>query len=301
MEIAIMVEGQNGLTWPRWQAIARLVEELGFAGLFRSDHFTNATPPDRESLELWVSLAWLAGNTQRIEFGPLVTPFSFRSPVFTARMGKDVDDLSNGRLVLGIGAGWQEREHAMFGFPLLGMSDRFARFAEGVEVTHRLLNDDQPVDYAGKYYTLVGAQLLPRPQRAGGPRLLIGGTGAKRTLPLVARFAAEWNAFFITPDRFAELNATLDGLLGAAGRTPGEVRRSLMTGLVFGRDDAELHDNLRGRSVEDAQARGVVIGTASAVKEQLAHFAQAGVQRVMLQWIDLDNLAGLEALAHALL
>ncbi|HJR78580.1 MAG TPA: LLM class flavin-dependent oxidoreductase, partial [Anaerolineales bacterium] len=110
LEIAIMIEGQNGLNWPRWQKIARLVEDLGFVGLFRSDHFTNSSPPDLDSLELWTSLTWLACNTKRVEFGPLVTPFSFRHPVFTARMASAVDALSGERLTLGLGAGWQERE-----------------------------------------------------------------------------------------------------------------------------------------------------------------------------------------------
>src|SRR5512138_1343759 len=139
LEIAIMIEGQNGLTWPRWQQIVRLVEDAGFVGLFRSDHFTNGNPPDKESLELWVSLTWLAANTKRIEFGPLVTPFSFRHPVHTARMAAAVDDLSNGRLVLGMGAGWNEREHELFGFDLLKPNERFDRLEEGLEVVTRLL------------------------------------------------------------------------------------------------------------------------------------------------------------------
>ena len=119
MDIAIMIEAQNGLTWPRWQNLAAAVEDLGFAGLYRSDHFTNAQPPDMESLELWVSLTWLASHTRRIEFGPLVSPVSVRNPVLTARMASAVDDLSGGRLTLGLGAGWQEREHNTFGFDLL--------------------------------------------------------------------------------------------------------------------------------------------------------------------------------------
>src|SRR5690554_2892070 len=105
MEVAIMIEGQMGLNWPRWQRMARAVEDLGFAGLFRSDHYTNPNPPDQDSLELWVSLTWLADNTERLEFGPMVTPFSFREPTMTARMAAAVDDLSNGRLILGMGAG----------------------------------------------------------------------------------------------------------------------------------------------------------------------------------------------------
>ena len=165
LEIAIMIEGQNGLTWPRWQKIARLAEEAGFIGLFRSDHFTNSNPPDRESLELWTSLTWLACNTKRIEFGPLVTPFSFRHPVHTARMASAVDDLSNGRLVLGLGAGWNEREHHLFGFELLEPGARFERFNEGMEVVTRLLQSDEPVTFDGRFYQLRGATLQPRPER----------------------------------------------------------------------------------------------------------------------------------------
>ena len=115
LELAVMIEGQNGLTWPRWQKIVRLAEDTGFVGVFRSDHFTNASPPDIESLELWISLTWLAANTKRVEVGPLVTPFSFRHPVHTVRMAAAVDDLSNGRLVLGLGAGWNGQEHHLFG------------------------------------------------------------------------------------------------------------------------------------------------------------------------------------------
>ncbi len=296
-----MIEGQDGVTWAHWQRIVRLAEELGFAALHRSDHFTNATPPDKDSLELWVSLTWLAANTRRIEFGPLVTPFSFRHPVFTARMGKDVDDLSGGRLVLGIGAGWQEREHTMFGLPLLAIDERFARFREGVEICARLLRDEGRVDFAGEYYQLRDAVLLPRPQRPGGPRLLIGGNGVKRTLPLAARWADEWNGVFLTPQRFAERSARLDALLAEQGRPPHALRRSLMQGLVFGRTEAELRDKLHGRSPDELMARGLVVGAGEAIRPQLEALAAAGVQRIMLQWLDMDDLDGLEALARAAL
>jgi len=126
MDVAIMVEGQWGLNWPRWQRIARAVETLGFAGLYRSDHITNQEPPYQDSLELWVSLTWLADHTQHIAFGPLVSPVSLRHPVTTARMAGAVDDLSGGRLHLGLGAGWQEREHAGYGFDLLDVPRRLA-------------------------------------------------------------------------------------------------------------------------------------------------------------------------------
>jgi F420-dependent oxidoreductase-like protein len=298
MDIAIMVEGQNGLNWPRWQRLARAVEELGFAGLYRSDHYTNANPPDKDSLELWVSLTWLADNSERLAFGPLVSPVSFRQPTMTARMAAAVDDLSGGRLVLGLGAGWQEREHTHYGWDLLPVPERFQRFEEGLEIISRLLRDDEPVDFEGQYYRLQEAVLLPRPQRPGGPPILIGGNGPRRTLPLVARYAAEWNAVFVPPARFSDLSSRLDELLVAEGRQPEEVRRSLMTGTLFARNQAELDSKLPpGRTAAELQERGMVVGTPAQFKEQLDQFAAAGVQGMMLQWLDLDDLDGLEAMA----
>src|SRR5512138_3737515 len=181
-----MIEGQDGLTWPRWQRLASEVEQLGFAGLFRSDHFTNAGPPDKESLELVVSLAYLASGTNRIHFGSLVAPFSFRDPAMLARQAAAIDDLSGGRLILGVGAGWNEREHTLFGYALGDVPTRMARMQEGLEVVTRLLRGDEPVISEGRFYQLRGAMLLPRPQRPGGPAIMIGGNGPKRTLPLVA-------------------------------------------------------------------------------------------------------------------
>jgi len=303
LEIAIMIEGQNGLTWPRWKKIAQLVEDAGFAGLFRSDHFTNSNPPDLESLELWTSLTWLASNTQRIEFGPLVTPFSFRHPVHTARLASAVDDLSNGRLILGLGAGWNEREHRLFGFDLLEPDARFERFNEGMEVVTRLLRSDEPVTFEGQFYQLRGATLLPRPQRRGGPKILVGGNGIKRTLSYVARYADAWNCVTLTPQEFTDMNTKLNDMLNASGRKPESVRRSMMTGCVFGKDDASLRAKIavRGRSLEQLQQDGIVAGHISAVKEQLQELEQAGLQRIMLQWLDLDDVESLEVLAKVVL
>lgn len=301
MDIAIMIEGQNGLNWSRWQAMAKAVEEFGFAGLYRSDHFTNMNPPALDSLELWVSLTWLATNTKRIEFGPLVTPTSFRDPIFTARMAKDVDDLSGGRLTLGVGAGWQEREHHMFDYDLLEIAPRFERFEESLQVMSALLRSEEPVTYDGAYYTLRDAVLLPRPQRAKGPPILIGGSGPRRTLPLVARYADEWNGVYLTARDFAERNEHLDELLLTLGRQPADVRRSLMTGLVFGRTEVAVQEKLGDRNADETRGRGLIVGAPSAVQEQLAALADAGVQRVMLQWLDLEALDELEALAKAVL
>ena len=299
LEIAIMIEGQNGLTWPRWQKIAAAVEDLGFAGLYRSDHFTNVDAPDVDSLECWTSLTWLASHTRRIEFGSLVSPVSFRSPALTARMAAAVDDLSGGRLTLGLGAGWQEREHYLFGFDLLGMQSHFARFHEGLEVITRLLKNDQPVTFAGQYFQLREASLLPRPQRPGGPPLLIGGNGEKRTLRLAARYADEWNAVFQTPAGFAHLSARLDEWLSDEGRKPEAVRRSMMTGIRFAQSRAGLKAKLHGHSMKELRRRGMIVGVGQEILPQLAELEKVGVQRVMLQWMDLEDLEGLEALKKA--
>lgn len=304
MDIAIMIEGQNGLNWARWKKIVKLVEELGFAGLYRSDHFTNASPPDIGSLELWVSLTWLADNTERIEFGPLVTPFSFRHPAHTARIASAVDDLSSGRLTLGLGAGWQHREHQKFGFQLLDVDSRLNRLEEGLEVVTRLLRSDSPSSFSGKFYGLRDALLLPRPERPEGPPILIGGNGETRTLPLAARFADEWNAVFVTAEEVRRLNGILDTLLEERGRKPGNVRRSLMTGCVFGKSDEKVREasKLYGNvTPEKLRESGNIVGTGSQVPEQLAGLGEAGLARVMLQWLDLDDLDGLEALAKAVL
>ncbi len=300
MEIAIMIEGQNGLTWARWKRIASAVEALGFVGLYRSDHYTNADPPDRESLELWVSLAWLACNSKTLEFGPLVSPVSFRHPTMTARFARDVDELSGGRLTLGLGAGWQLREHTHYGWDLLPVPARFTRFGEALEVITRLMQTAAPVTFSGEYYRLQDASLLPHPNRQGGVPILIGGNGPLRTLPLVARYADAWNGVFLNGAQFEERSARLDDLLSAAGRSPEEVHRSLMVGCVYGRKESELVEKAReyGSTPEALAGEGVLVGHGAALVDQLGELAEAGVQRVMIQWLDLDDLDGLAALAR---
>jgi len=303
MDIAIMIEGQNGLTWPRWQILAYAVEELGYSGLFRSDHFTNASPPDKDSLELWVSLTWLASHTKRIEFGPLVSPISFRHPSMTARMASAVDDLSGGRFVLGLGAGWQEREHGLFGYDLLEPAARFDRFEEGLEVITRLLNSDTPVTFEGKYFQLRGATLLPRPIRPGGPRIAVGGNGRKRTLPYVVRYAGEWNAVYLPAGELKSLNKQLDLLLDSANRPRESVRRSVMLGCLFGKTPEKLKQKISSsnRTQEAWRKVGALVGTGDQIREQLYEVEQTGIQRVMLQWLDLEDLEGLAVLAKEIL
>lgn len=314
VDIAIMIEGQDGLTWPRWKRLASEVESLGFAGLFRSDHFTNAAPPDKDSLEMIVSETYLASHTQRIHFGPMVAPISFREPTLLARQAAAIDDLSGGRFILGLGAGWQEREHTLFGHDLGDVATRMARLEEGIEVVTKLLRSDEPVTFEGKYFQLRGATLLPRPQRAGGPRILIGGNGPKRTLPLVARYADVWNGIFLAPTEYRGLNAQLDTLLQKAGRQPGDVRRTMMTGLFFSKDRASLErrvsefqkqrSELAKLTLEEAlqalQER-MLIGTPEQLVGQIQAYAAAGAEELMLQWFEMDDIEGLRDFAASVL
>lgn len=308
MDIALMLEGQNGLNWSRWKAIVQRAEALGFAGVFRSDHYTNPSPPDLDSLELWVSLTWLAGNTKRLLFGPIVSPVSFREPTMTARMAAAVDDLAGGRLILGMGAGWQEREHHNYGFNLLDLPARFKRFEEGLQVVTRLLRSDTPFDFDGEFYHLHEALLMPRPARR--TPILIGGNGKQRTLRLAAQYADEWNGVFIPAAQFKDLSATLDGYLRERGRAPASVTRSLMQGVVCAPTEAGIGAKLEARGLTSRQGRqspaelrerGVLVGTPEEVAEQLQPYREAGVQRIMLQWLELDDLEGLEAMARAVI
>jgi len=298
--VSLMIEGQDGVNWPRWRALAGAAESLGYAGLYRSDHFTNAAGELKDALELWISQAWLASHTERIAFGPVVSPVSFRDPVVTAWQASAVDDLSGGRLRLGLGAGWQEREHEMFGYDLLDVDGRFARFTEALEVVTRLLRDDAPVTFAGQFYELRDAVLLPRPARPGGPPITIGGNGPIRTLPLAARFADEWNAVYVAPERFRDLSATLDVMAEAEGRRPSAIRRTVMQRAVLARSEAELEAKLQDADPDALRERGVLIGGPEAIREGVLAFEAAGAEEIMLQWIDgLDDLRGIADLASA--
>jgi alkanesulfonate monooxygenase SsuD/methylene tetrahydromethanopterin reductase-like flavin-dependent oxidoreductase (luciferase family) len=303
-----------GLTWPYWKRPVTEVEDLGFAGLFRSDHFTNARPPDKDSLEMIVSLAYLADHSHHIHFGPLVSPISFRHPTLLVRQAAALDDLSDGRMILGLGAGWQEREHRLFGHDLGDIPTRMARFEEGLEVITRLLNSDEPVTYEGTFFQLREALLLPRTQRRRGPEIMIGGNVPKRTLPLVVRFADIWNGNFLSPAAFEERSATLNQLLRTAGRNPADVKRTVMLGLTFGRDMNELDSRLSwhrddpryaskslDQVIEELSLDGTIVGTPDMIAEQINAYGKVGADELVLQWFDLDDIDGLRAFATSVL
>lgn len=314
MQFSLQIEGMFGLTWQRWQWLAQQVEQLGFAGLFRSDHFLLGDMAHLDALEAIVSLTYLASHTQRIYFGTLVAPVSFRDPVMLARQAMAIDDLSGGRMVLGVGAGWMEQEHTAFGYDLLSTDARLDRFAEGLEVITQLIRNDEPVTFTGKYYQLREARLLPRPQRK--TPILVGGNGPKRTLPLVARYADIWNCVTSDPALFRERSALLDDLLRAAGRAPGSVRRTVMIGVVCWMNEAERNARLQpfrntGPMFADVPAPaligwlrenfGTLLGTPDEILPTLQQFADAGAEEIMLQWTSLDDLEGIAALAEHIL
>jgi F420-dependent oxidoreductase-like protein len=300
IDVGLMIEGQDGVNWPRWQRIARAVEDSGYAGLYRSDHFTNPDGPHLDALELWISLAWLATNTSRIAFGPVVVPVSFRDPRIAAWQAAAIHALAPGRLRFGLGAGWMEREHEEFGFALLGIVARFQRFAEALDVVTRLLRETGPVSFNGDFYKLDGAELVPNPISQGSLPIVIGGNGLRRTLPLAARYADEWNGVYLSIDGFRERSERLDALARERGRAPGDIRRTLMTRVIFGKDEAELAARLGDERAEELRAKGQIVGTADQIPEQLRAWEAAGVQGVMLQWLDdLDDIEGIAALGRA--
>ena len=314
VELSVSVEGVFGLTWPLWKRLVRGVEDLGFAGLYLSDHFLLNSPPDQPSLELIVALTHLAENTERVRFGPMVAPLSVRDPVMLARQSAALVDLSGGRMVLGLGTGWDESEHTMYGYDLGDLPKRFSRFEEGLTVIAELLWSDSPTTFEGEFFRLRQAVLIG-PRRASGPPNKIGGSGPRRTLPLVARFADIWNAQEITPDQFRERSALLDDMLVAAGRKPADVRRTMNAWIVCGRTPAEFEDRVQGfRSyapfahmplddlLDQLRANwSAIVGTPDEVITRIKAYGAAGVTELTVQWPGVDDTEGLEILAAEVL
>jgi F420-dependent oxidoreductase-like protein len=297
VEISVMIEGQDGLNWPRWQRLARTTEDGGFDGLFRSDHFSNPGGPYLDALEAMTSLTWLAAETKRIRFGTMVSPVSFRDPVTLAWQSNAIDSLSGGRLNIGLGAGWQEREHTSFGYDLLEVRERMDRFAEALQVVRLLTRSGEPVSFAGTYYQLNDAQMMPKSHAPEGAPITIGGAGPKRTIPLVAKYADEWNCVHMPVDRFVERNALLNEELAKIGRDAGDVRRTMMGTIFIGKDDAAVAAKLNGKDKTEVLASGQFAGTPAEIVAILQRYIDAGLDGVKLRILDLDDMASLELIA----
>ena len=312
MKLGVMIEGQEGLTWERWRAIMTRVEELGYESLWRSDHFQTLMGAEpRQALETWVALTLTAAETSRLRFGPLVCAMTFRHPALLARMAAAVDALSGGRLVLGVGAGWNEPEHRAFGIPFPPVKQRMDMLEEGIEVLLRLFGDE-PASFAGRHYTLENAIMLPKPAQRPRPPLLIGGGGERRTLRLVARYADEWNLPGATPEVYRAKSERLAEHCRAVGRDPSAIVRSVMAAFIVGGGEAELRRHTEAvqrvmpmlprqggpLTAETARARGWLVGTPDDVIAQLRALVDAGVARVMLQHHDQTNFGVLELIAR---
>ena len=293
-----MIEGQEGVTWDDWVALADACEEHGVDALFRSDHYISTFDETRPVLDAWASIAGLAARTTRLQFGTLVSPVTFRHPSVLARTAATADEISGGRVTLGIGAGWMEREHEAYGFEFRTARERVARFAEQLEIAHRLLRDDG-VDFDGSYYRLRGAPGLRRPELP----ILVGGGAKPGTAEPAVRFADEYNTVYATLDELRERKRALDEACERAGRDPDTLHRSVMAPVVVGRDERELRESARrvgarfGREPQEVLNRyrdyGPV-GTVEQVIERLKQTEELGYERVMLQHLahqDLDTVA----------
>ncbi len=308
--IGIMLEGQEGLTWERFLQLARLIEDLGFEALFRSDHLTALDHfPERQTLELWTSLTALALHTKRLRFGPLVCSLTFCHPALIAKKAIALDELSGGRFELGIGAGWYKGEHAMFGIPFPPFQARLDMLDEGAQVIKALWSG-QPTTLAGKYFSLANAETHPSPTQ-NPPPLIMGGKNEQRTLRLVAQHATEWNCTYLGPEGFQRKSQILDEHCAAIGRDPRTLRRSLMLPFVIGNDAATLADRVRAHHAMFAnfippdfpgwRAAGFVGGTPAQIVEQLQQYRAAGADRILLQHNDFADTASLELLAREVL
>ena len=294
MRVALMIEGQDGVTWDDWVRLARLCEEHGIEALFRSDHYgAIGSPPGSAALDAWGTICALGALTNTLRLGALVSPVTFRHPSVLARLAVTADHVSNGRVEVGLGSGWYEWEHEAYGFPFEDGPTRFARLEEQAEIVLRSWTEDE-LDFAGRFYRLHGARPAPRPLRRPHPPLLLGGSVRPRFARLAARFADEVNTTSATVDDCRERRRRLDEACRELGRDPGTLPLSLMTLTVVGVDRGEVRERLRrvvgeGRDVDEALAQARdrwLVGTVDEVAERLAAFRDAGVSRVMLQQLD---------------
>ncbi len=301
MRICLMIEGQESVTWDQWLALAQACEDGGLEGLFRSDHYLSVVGGvQRGGLDAWVTLAGLAARTSRIRLGTLVSPATFRHPSVLAKSVVTVDHISGGRVELGLGAGWHEAEHRAYGFDMPPVGVRMAVLGEQLEIVRRQWAEDA-FSFSGRHYRLENLRALPKPVQRPGPTLIVGGSAGRRSAALAARWADEYNTVFASPEECARRRARVADAWRSAGRDPGTLRFSLMTGCVVGRDRREVLERaarLNARSGRDDPPErlladppaGMVVGTVDQVVEQLRAVEAAGVWRVMLQHLVHDDL-----------
>ncbi|HEY8584587.1 MAG TPA: TIGR03560 family F420-dependent LLM class oxidoreductase [Capillimicrobium sp.] len=297
MDLCVMIEGQEGVTWEQWRAIAAACEEHGVPALFRSDHYLPLDGHlERGALDAWSTIAALAAVTTDLRLGTLVSPATFRHPSVLAKAVVTADHVSGGRVELGMGAGWHLGEHQAFGFPYPSdLGTRLDVLAEQVEIVSSLWGD-APFAYHGRHYDLEGVDARPKPVQRPRPPLIIGGSAKPRSAALAARFADEYNTVMVTAEACRQRRAAVAAAWEEHGRDPATVRFSLMTGCLVGRDREQLDGRLRRLADEHGAEPGEtwVSGTLDQAAGQLRALRDAGVDRVMLQLLlhdDLDQIA----------
>ena len=275
MRLCLMIEGQNGVTWDQWRALAATAEEAGFEALFRSDHYmTLDGEPDEGSLDAWATINALAAITTTLRLGTMVSPATFRHPSTLAREVVTADHVSGGRVELGLGAGWHEGEHVAFGFPYETVKERFDRFAEQLEIVHRSWAAE-PFDFEGRHYRLENADPLPKPVQRPHPPLIAGGSAKPRGAALAARWADEYNTVSATLDEYRARRERIAEACEQVGRDP--LRFSVMTNFVIDGDPAD-------------HPPGSLVGSVAEIGRRLDELEAVGVERVMLQHLEHDNL-----------
>ena len=303
MDVCLVIEGQEGVTWDQWLSLALACEQDGFEGLFRSDHYLSFEHPrERGALDAWTTLAALGAMTERIRLGTMVSPVTFRHPSLLAKSVVTVDHVSDGRVELGMGAGWFEREHEAFGFPFPSTADRMDILAEQVEMVHRLWDrDEDEVTFKGRHFQLESVPALPKPVQDPHPPLIMGGGAGPRSAALAARWADEYDVVFVDPAMARERRDRIATACEATDRDPADVRFSLFTRVVVGAEERELKQRATALMERQDQqgdvdafieemSSNMTVGTVEQVLERLAEYAEAGVERVYMQHLVHDDL-----------
>jgi F420-dependent oxidoreductase-like protein len=304
MQLRIFTEPQQGASYDQLLAVARLAEELGFDGFFRSDHYlkmgdVSGLPGPSDA---WITLAGLARDTSRIRLGTMVTPITFRFPGPLAISVANVDAMSGGRVELGIGAGWFDDEHHAYAIPFPGLGERFERLEEQLAIITGLWSTPvgETFSYAGTHHSVTDSPALPKPLQSPVP-VIIGGGGKVRTPRLAARYATEFNHMFSSPDDIAPIRERIVAACEAIDRDPATMTWGISQVACVGADEAEIARRAAaiGRQPDELRANGVA-GTVEEAAARLALYAEHGITRVYLQVLDLDDLDHLHALAQLL-
>jgi F420-dependent oxidoreductase-like protein len=302
MDLCLMIEGQEGVSWPQWLALAQTCEQHGVPALFRSDHYMNldGQHPERSALDAWATVNALAAVTSTLRLGTLVSPATFRHPSNLAKLAATADQISQGRIDLGLGAGWHEREHRAYGFDFPSTRTRIEVLEEQLEIVLGAWTEST-FSFAGRHYRLEHLDAQPKPVQRPHPPLIMGGNAGPRSAALAARFADEYNTPFPSLEDVNTRRERIAGACERAGREP--IPLSVMTGYLVGVDSRELRsraDRLVERRGGDAEALisdpppGWIVGTVGDAAEQLRALKAAGVSRVMCQHLlhdDLDAVA----------